>query len=59
MAEPTKQIKPTDATHLEFDGTYWRNLNGSWSYWRVGWGWCSYIGPVNKAFLNKFREIGA
>lgn len=51
--------KPLGATHIESDGTYWRNLNGDWFYWREIWGWCQYVGLKNKNFLNKFREIGA
>lgn len=50
--------KPKDATHLENDGTPWKNDKGAWFWWRDGWGWCRYVGSVNQAFIQKFKEIG-
>lgn len=49
--------KPSDATCIESDGTYWKLEQGIWMYWRKGWGWCQYVGIVNKAFLNKFTQL--
>ena len=53
------QSKPVGATHYETDGTVWKNENGLWMFWRVGWGWCRYVGKASHAFLNKLTEIGA
>ena len=49
--------KPTDATHLEIDGTLWKNDKGVWWFWREHWGWCGYVGMVNSNFLNKFTQL--
>ncbi|WP_347461049.1 hypothetical protein ABEF79_06945 [Acinetobacter sp. ANC 7454] len=52
MTEP-----PEGATHIEFDGTYWKNLNNDWFFWREGWGWCQYVGLKNKSFFNKLTPV--
>ncbi|MGP4772546.1 hypothetical protein ACS125_18660 [Acinetobacter sp. PFS20] len=49
---------PTQTTHIETDGTFWSNWQGNWFFWRNNFGWCPYVGSVNKAFLNNKREIG-
>lgn len=51
------ELKPSDASHIENDGTYWKNEKGVWMWWNKGWGWCHYVGMVNKAFLNKFTQL--
>ena len=49
---------PEGATHIENDGTFWQNHNGTWSYWSDVFGWCGYIGLVNQMFLNNKNELG-
>lgn len=49
---------PMGSTHIETDGTYWFNHGNLWFFWADGFGWCRYVGSVNKAFLNNKREIG-
>ncbi|WP_165382484.1 MULTISPECIES: hypothetical protein [Acinetobacter] len=51
------QIKPDDASHIETDGTYWKNEKGIWMWWRTGWGWCHFVGVVNKRLLDKFTPL--
>jgi hypothetical protein len=46
---------PPDYTHIEKDGTPWKNVNSDWYFWRDGWGWIAYIGPKPASFFNKFR----
>lgn len=46
---------PTDYTHIENDGTPWKNVEGDWFFWREVWGWIQYVGPKNSNFFNKFR----
>lgn len=31
---------PQGTTHIENDGTFWQNHNGTWSYWSDVFGWC-------------------
>ena len=49
---------PTDATHTDNDGTYWKDKDGYWYYWDEIFEWCGYIGPVNQMFLNNKNPIG-
>lgn len=30
---------PPDYTHIENDGTPWKEVEGDWFFWREGWGW--------------------
>ncbi|MCX0338298.1 hypothetical protein [Acinetobacter radioresistens] len=46
---------PLDYTHIEHDGTPWKEFNGEWFYWREVWGWCQYVGSKNQNFFNKFK----
>ncbi|EXB76824.1 hypothetical protein ACE5JW_11635 [Acinetobacter radioresistens] len=46
---------PNDYTRIENDGTYWKEVNGQWFYWREIWGWCPYVGSLNQNFFNKFK----
>ena len=46
---------PPDYTHIEKDGTPWKNVNNDWYFWRDGWGWIQYVGQKNSNFFNKFR----
>jgi len=45
---------PPDYTHIENDGTPWKNVEGDRFFWREVWGWCPYVGPKNSNFFNKF-----
>ncbi|MDR7015044.1 hypothetical protein J2Y37_000066 [Prolinoborus sp. 3657] len=49
---------PQGRTHIENDGTFWQNHNGTWSYWSDVFGWCGYIGSVNHMFMNNKIELG-
>ncbi|WP_171406311.1 hypothetical protein [Acinetobacter cumulans] len=51
------QSKPEGATHYETDGTVWKNEKGLWMFWREGWGWCHFVGVVNKRLLDKFTPL--
>lgn len=46
----------SQATHIEDDGTLWLYLGNQWYYW-YHFEWSPYVGPVNKNFLLKLREI--
>ncbi len=50
--------RPAGATHIESDGTYWKNEDADWYFWRDLWGWCQYVGQKNRSFLNKFTVLG-
>ena len=52
-----KVTRPAGATHIENDGTFWKNDGGTWFFWCV-WIWSPYIGKVNQNFLRKLRAIG-
>ena len=45
----------SEATHVENDGTLWKEVNGEWFFWRDYWGWIQYVGPKPPSFYNKFR----
>ena len=50
--------KPDDATHIEQDGTFWKNKNGNWYHWNKHFKkWCGYAGNANQAFLNKLMMV--
>ncbi len=49
---------PHGATHIENDGTFWKCTNGRWYYWKEHFGWCGYVGVVNKIFMNNKNELG-
>lgn len=51
-------MKPEGATHIESDGTFWMNQNGTWYHWNRHFKkWCGYAGNANQAFLNKLRMV--
>lgn len=50
--------KPADATHIESDGTFWKNENGIWCFYDSNFKkWCHYVGKVDHRFLNKFLAV--
>lgn len=50
--------KPNDATHIELDGTFWKNQEGNWYHWNKNFKqWCGYAGNANKDFLNKLMTV--
>ena len=50
--------KPNDATHIELDGTFWKNQEGNWYHWNKNFKqWCVYAGNANKDFLNKLMTV--
>lgn len=46
---------PSGTTHIENDGTPWKEAHGEWFFWREYWGWIQYVGAKNQSFFNKFR----
>lgn len=49
--------KPTGATHIDNDRCYWMNRNRQWFHYNDVFGWCAYVGPLNKDFFGKLREV--
>lgn len=51
-------MKPKDMTHIETDGTFWKNEQGQWYHYNSHFKkWCAYVGKVNQAFLLKLIEV--
>lgn len=45
--------QPSDATHIESDGTFWKCEKNLWYYMDERFDkWCPYVGLVDRNFLN-------
>lgn len=49
-------MNPPDTTHIENDGTYWREINDQWWHWSA-YRWWPYVGAKTQSFYNKFRAV--